>query len=135
MGWKTINGRRCYYKSERAGGRVKSTCFGAGETGSLMAEMVALERLERAADWEELQEQRGEFMAEETSLSCRRSILRPSLSESLMEAAMGLRPARPVITGFITGLPKWPFPDTAFPREFGKRLETACNRSVWRYNL
>jgi hypothetical protein len=69
MAWKTINGRRCYYKSERAGGRVKSTCFGAGETGSLMAEMVALERLERAADREELREQREEFMAEETAVS------------------------------------------------------------------
>ena len=33
MGWKTINGRRYYYKSERDGGRVKSTYFGAGESG------------------------------------------------------------------------------------------------------
>jgi hypothetical protein len=43
--------------------------FGAGETGSLMAEMVALERLERAADREELREQREEFMAKETVVS------------------------------------------------------------------
>ena len=69
MGWKTINGRRYYYKSERAGGRVRSTYFGAGESGSLMAEMVALERLERAADREELREQQEEFMAEETVVS------------------------------------------------------------------
>jgi hypothetical protein len=69
MAWKTINGRRYYYKSERSGGRVKSTYFGAGESGSLMAEMVALERLERAADREELREQRDEFMAEETVVS------------------------------------------------------------------
>jgi hypothetical protein len=34
-----------------------------------MAEMVALERLERAADREELREQREEFMAEETAVS------------------------------------------------------------------
>jgi hypothetical protein len=34
-----------------------------------MAEMVALERLERAADREELREQREEFMAEETVVS------------------------------------------------------------------
>jgi hypothetical protein len=34
-----------------------------------MAEMVALERLERAADREELREQRDEFMAEETVVS------------------------------------------------------------------
>jgi hypothetical protein len=69
MAWKTINGRRYYYKSEGAGGRVKTTYFGAGEAGSLMAEMVALERLERAADREELREQRDEFMAEETVVS------------------------------------------------------------------
>jgi hypothetical protein len=58
MGWKTINGRRYYYKSEREGGRVKTTYFGAGESGSLMANMVALERLERAADREQLREER-----------------------------------------------------------------------------
>ena len=69
MAWKTINGRRYYYKSERSSGRVKSTYFGAGESGSLMAEMVALERLERAADREEHREQREEFMAEETVVS------------------------------------------------------------------
>ena len=33
MGWKTIKGRRYYYKSERDEGRVKTTCFGAGEIG------------------------------------------------------------------------------------------------------
>ncbi len=54
MGWKTINGRRYYYKSERDGGRVKSTYFGAGEAGTLMAKMVAFERVERAAEREEL---------------------------------------------------------------------------------
>jgi hypothetical protein len=69
MGWKTINGRRYYYKLERAGGRVKTTYFGAGESGTLMAEMVALERLERAADREDLREQREEFDAEETAVS------------------------------------------------------------------
>jgi hypothetical protein len=69
MAWKTINGRRYYYKSEREGNKVKSTYFGAGEVGTLMAEMVALERLERAADREELREQREEFMAEETVVS------------------------------------------------------------------
>jgi hypothetical protein len=69
MAWKTINGRRYYYKSERVGGRVKSTYFGAGESGTLMANMVAFERLERAADREELREQREDFMTEETVVS------------------------------------------------------------------
>ena len=36
MGWKTINGRRYYYKSEREGGRVKTTYSGAGESGLLI---------------------------------------------------------------------------------------------------
>jgi hypothetical protein len=37
MGWKTINGRRNYYKSKREGGRVKTTYFGAGESGLLIS--------------------------------------------------------------------------------------------------
>ena len=41
MGWKTINGRRYYYKSEREGGRVKTTYFGAGESGLLIAAFEA----------------------------------------------------------------------------------------------
>jgi hypothetical protein len=69
MAWKTINGRRYYYQSERAGGRVKSTYFGAGESGTLMANMVAFERLERAADREQLREERQESDAEETAIS------------------------------------------------------------------
>jgi hypothetical protein len=31
MGWKTINGRRCYYRSEREEGRVKTTYCVAGD--------------------------------------------------------------------------------------------------------
>ena len=69
MGWKTINGRRYYYKSERGGNTVKSTCFGAGEASTLMAEMAALERLERAADREDLRKQQDEFMTEEAAVS------------------------------------------------------------------
>ena len=69
MAWKTINGRRYYYESERDGGRVKLTYFGAGESGTLMANMVAVERLERAADREQLREELEEFTAEETAAS------------------------------------------------------------------
>ncbi len=69
MGWKTINGRRYYYKSERVGGRVKTTYFGAGESGSLMANIVAFERLERAADRERSREERAEAEAEEQAIS------------------------------------------------------------------
>jgi hypothetical protein len=69
MGWKTINGRRYYYRSERVGGRVKSTYFGAGEAGTLMANMVGFERLEVAADRERLRDERKESDAEETAVS------------------------------------------------------------------
>ena len=69
MGWKTINGRRYYYKSEREGGRVKTTYFGAGEAGTLMADMVAFERSERAAEREQLRAEREESDAEEKAVS------------------------------------------------------------------
>jgi hypothetical protein len=67
-GWKTINGHRYYYKSERERGRVKSTYFGAGASGTLMANVVAFERLERAAEREQLREERRESEAEETAV-------------------------------------------------------------------
>jgi hypothetical protein len=69
MAWKLINGRRYFYKSEREGGRVKSTYFGAGESGSLMAEWIALERLEREAERERERGERGESDAAERSIS------------------------------------------------------------------
>jgi hypothetical protein len=69
MGWKTINGHRYFYKSERVGGRVKSTYFGAGESGTLMAGMVAFERLESSADREQLRAERVEADAQERAVS------------------------------------------------------------------
>jgi hypothetical protein len=69
MGWKQINGRRYFYKSEREGGRVKSTYFGAGVDGSLIAEMIALEQLERIEEREREREEREESDAEEQSIS------------------------------------------------------------------
>jgi hypothetical protein len=56
MGWKTIDAGRHYDKSERVGGRVKTTDFGAGESGSRIAQMIAFERSESAAD---MQQPRG----------------------------------------------------------------------------
>jgi hypothetical protein len=69
MGWKMINGRRYFYKSEREGGRVKSTYFGAGESGLLMAEWIEIERLERAAEREREREDREESDAAERAIS------------------------------------------------------------------
>jgi hypothetical protein len=69
MGWKWINGRRYFYKSEREGGRVKSTYFGAGEDGSLMAAIVAFECSERAAERVQMREEREEADAEDRAVS------------------------------------------------------------------
>jgi hypothetical protein len=69
MGWKTINGRRYFYKSERAGGRVRSVYVGAGESGLLIAEWIEIERLERAAEREQEREEREESDAEERAIS------------------------------------------------------------------
>jgi len=69
MSWKNINGRRYYYKSKRVGSRVESTYFGAGQSGSLMAEIDEFERLERAAQrWAE-REEREESDAEERAIA------------------------------------------------------------------
>jgi hypothetical protein len=51
MALKTINGRRYYYKSKRVGVRVESRYFGAEiGSGSLMAYIDGLERLEKAVE-------------------------------------------------------------------------------------
>ena len=47
MGWKTINGRRYYYQSERVGGRVRSSYVGSDETALLIATLDADARRER----------------------------------------------------------------------------------------
>jgi hypothetical protein len=65
MCWKTINGHRYYYKSQRVGGRVKSRYLGAGEFASVIAEIDALERLEQAAEREAERDQREEANEEE----------------------------------------------------------------------
>jgi hypothetical protein len=69
MGWKTINGRRYYYKSKRVGSRVETAYFGAGESGSLMAQIDEFMRLEKAADrWAE-REEREESDTEERAVA------------------------------------------------------------------
>jgi hypothetical protein len=69
MGWKTINGRRYYYKSERRGGRVKTTYFGAGESGLLISLVEAEDRAEREAERARLRAERAEFETEEKAVA------------------------------------------------------------------
>jgi hypothetical protein len=69
MGWKTIKGRRYYYKSEREGGRVKTTYFGAGESGLLMSLLQLEDRAEREAEREKRQADKEEFETEEKAVA------------------------------------------------------------------
>ncbi|WP_165244665.1 hypothetical protein [Paludisphaera soli] len=54
MGWKTINGRRYYYRSRRVGERVVSEYYGAGEVADLIARLDNLDRIKRETEREGL---------------------------------------------------------------------------------
>ena len=69
MGWKTLNGRRYFYKSEREGRRVRSVYCGAGEAGQIMALTIQLDRDDREAERRERQAEREESDAEERAIS------------------------------------------------------------------
>jgi hypothetical protein len=69
MGWKTIKGRRNYYKSERDGGRVKTTYFGAGESGLLISLLELEDRAEREAEREKRRAEKEEFETEESAVA------------------------------------------------------------------
>jgi hypothetical protein len=69
MGWKTINGRCYYYKSEPERGRVKTTYFGAGESGLLISRFESMERAEREAKRDERRAEREENRAEEKAVA------------------------------------------------------------------
>lgn len=69
MGWKTINGRRYFYKSDRVGGRVKTTYIGAGDLGTLMAGLIETDRVTRAVEREREREERERSDAEERAVS------------------------------------------------------------------
>lgn len=69
MGWKRINGREYYYKSEWAGGRVRSTYFGSGELASLVALLDAEARGERDAERRKQRAEREQADAKEREIS------------------------------------------------------------------
>jgi hypothetical protein len=68
MGWKTINGRRYFYKSERDGGRVVTRYFGAGEPGLLISLLDAEDREIREAERKQRRAEREESASEEKSI-------------------------------------------------------------------
>src|SRR4051812_48267505 len=49
MGWEQRGDRRIYYRSERAGGRVRRVYVGSGPVAELAANLDELRRLERQA--------------------------------------------------------------------------------------
>ena len=57
MAWAQRGGRSYYYRSVREGGRVKTEYVGGGEVATLLAELDAIKRAERA---EEAEERRAE---------------------------------------------------------------------------
>jgi hypothetical protein len=69
VGWKTIRGRRYYYKSAREGGRVKTRYIGAGEPGVLISLLDAEDRAEREAERNERRAELEESQAEERAMS------------------------------------------------------------------
>ena len=69
MGWKTINGRRYYDKSEGEGGRVKTTYFGAGESGLLISLLQLEDRAEREAELEARRAEKEESYADGRAVS------------------------------------------------------------------
>jgi hypothetical protein len=70
MGWKTINGRRYYCKSEREGSRVKTIYFGAGESGLLILLLEQQDRDEREAKRNnDGPREREEFATEEKAVA------------------------------------------------------------------
>ena len=46
MAWKTIKGKRYYYRNQRVGGQVRSVYVGAGMLGDLVAQLDAHKRQE-----------------------------------------------------------------------------------------
>jgi hypothetical protein len=68
VGWKTINGRRYYYRSEREGGRVKTTYCGAGESGLLISRMKPVERAKPEAERDERRAEREENRTDEKAV-------------------------------------------------------------------
>jgi hypothetical protein len=69
MGWKTINGHRYYYKPKRDGGRVKTTYFGARESGLLISLLELEDRAEREAEREQRRAEKEEFETEEKAVA------------------------------------------------------------------
>jgi hypothetical protein len=69
MGWKQINGRQYYYKSERVGGRVQSTYYGSGELASLVATLDTEAREEREAERRDRRAEREQADAEERAVA------------------------------------------------------------------
>lgn len=86
MGWKTINGNRYFYKSERSGGRVTTTYFGSGKSGALMAEILRIDNEDRLLESTEKKEYRDEWNEVEYALDDLVAVARRTASDVLTAA-------------------------------------------------
>jgi hypothetical protein len=86
MGWKRINGREYYYKSERVGGRVRSTYFGSGELATAVAFLEAEAREGREAERRERRAAREQADAEERAISAWFDGIQAATDAALREA-------------------------------------------------
>lgn len=58
MAWKTIQGRRYFYKTVRVGGKVKSVYVGVGPAAELVALEVERGKVKRAANRKSIQDEK-----------------------------------------------------------------------------
>ena len=68
MAWKRIGNNRYFYRSRREGGKVVSEYFGRGSSGSLMAEIIRIETMERMAERELEKDEREEALEEDRGI-------------------------------------------------------------------
>jgi predicted nucleic acid-binding protein len=69
MAWKTVNGRRYYYRSKREGGRVVTEYVGTGEVARLLSQLDTIDRDEREAERQAERAERERFDAEDRAVA------------------------------------------------------------------
>jgi hypothetical protein len=85
MGWKTINGRRYFYKSERLGGRARTTYYAGRESDRLISLMGAEDRGIREAGRKQrkIDEAHARFLSPPRTLARVRKLAVPALQLNL----------------------------------------------------
>src|SRR4051812_41099568 len=69
MGWKTINGNRYYYRSERDGSSVRTSYVGSGDMALLFAALDFDAQRERREAWDAARSERRAAEAEDRDIA------------------------------------------------------------------